>query len=193
MSRGWTLLEMLVVLGIVAVALALGLSFFYSGQKQSGQLDFRLRAVQSGMLLRSRLADDLAAHIPGPQGSAPIPRAAGLTLLRVPEEKGSGEDGMPLTGDFQPETSAVTWRFDPATHQVLRNGRPLQLGRFRDVWFSWFPYREGEGETVQVHAIAVPDEALASPDRPSPTEVRLDFSFHCPQTTLVRVYDEWIP
>lgn len=192
--RAFTLTEILVVLALVGIVMSLLGSFFGTGRRRSHALDFRVQALQTVHLLRARLAADLAAHVPGPPLAEAIPRASSLRFLRVPQEGGPGEEGLNLDDAGRVLTEAVEWRFDGKTHRVLRNGEAGKVGRFKELFFSWYPRQEDgeEGETVQVHGIIVPDEALRNPDGPSKEEFPMSFSLRCPQTTARRVYDEWI-
>lgn len=192
--KAFTLAEILVVLAVVGLAMTLLLSFFGTGRRRSHDLDFQVSALQTTHLLRALMAQDLSAHVPGPEGGEAVPKALSLVFMRVPQDAGPGEDGLNIDEAGKIQLERVEWRFDPKSHELLRNGQPAKVGRFKELFFSWYPYRRGSeaGETMQVHCVLVPEEALHNPDRPYPKPLHMSFSFHCPQTTTRRVYDEWI-
>ena len=197
--RGFTLVELIVVALLFSVIVGLAMEFFTTGQQHSRKLGFQLQALQSAQLLRERLFQDLASHSPAAPGQAPFSGAQRLSFLRVTSRDGRGVLGTSLDGDGNALCEQVTYEFDPGQHQVRRTceGRTevLHAGRFQDVSFSYAPFgtEDGRGETIGVTVVAVPEDLLDHPDRVDPRTQRVEqsFSFHCPQTTLRRVYREW--
>ena len=192
MRRAYTLIEILVVLLIVGTAMGIVLDLYFQGQGQSARLDFRLTGLQAAFLLRSHLADDLSSSLPALAAAAPVPNASAITVRRVTRRENAGEAGTCLDADLRPVADTVTWEFDPGTHRVLRDGVPVSSARFLDVTFSYLPATAERGETVELHAVVVPDGALDSPTRTSfDVQELISFSFHVPQATALRAYPEY--
>ena len=193
MRRAFTLVEILIVLVLVGTAVGLALQVYFQGHGQAARLDFRLTGLQAAFLLRARLADDLTAAVPALAGSAPIPNASAMTIRRITSRDGVGVDGIPLDDALQPITEDVTWEFEGASHRVLRNGVPVTTARFLDVTFSYLPASEERGETMEIHAVIVPDRALDDPSRTTfDVQELISFSFHLPQATALRAYPEYV-
>jgi len=192
-KRGWTLVEMLIVVLLVGLGTSMALSFFFTGQERSANLDFRLQALQSAYIIRTKMADDLASSMPAPAGSATIPSASSITLLRIRNRDECGVAGTCLDDNLRPITDQITYEFNSITHRVYRNGTPVSPGRFLDVTFSYLPYQNAlRGETIELHLTIVPEQSFNIPNR---TEFErqeiISFSFHCPQTTISRAYPEF--
>jgi len=190
--RAFTLVEVLVAFGLVCSISALVYTNFAGGWRQSERLSFRLQALQAAYLVRSRMAADLSSYIPGPAGMEPVRNAPSLGFLMVTPEDNAGIEGTSLDEDLKPITIPVSYEFDPADHRLYRNGKPLGTMRFAKVAFFHEPYEPGleKGETVGVDLVVVPEHLLATPDADESKRLAVRFTFHCPQTTLARVYDD---
>ncbi len=194
-TKGWTILEMLIVLALVSIIMSIAMHFFFSGQRQSHNLDFRLHALQSAYLLRVRLADDIASSIPASPTTQGVDDASGITLRRVTTGPGKGISGTHLDSNLRTMTEDIVYQFDPNSHRLLRNGRAVGTARFLDVSFSYIPFAEpAQPEMLEVHAIVVPEEHLRSGDRKDfPQQELVTFTFHCPQSTTARAFSEYPP
>jgi len=190
--RAYTLIEVLVAMVVASTLLPMALSFFAAGQRQTASLSFRLKGLQSAYLLRTWVADDLASHCPSAPGRRPFTVSPMLTFTRTISNDGRGVYDTCLNDRYRALTERVTYRFYPDRGVVERSvdgvGRPLLGARFRDVRFDYHPGgTEGfHGETVVMHVTIVADDVVGDD-----TTTSHSFTFHCPQTTLHRVYGEW--
>ncbi|MBI4866183.1 MAG: prepilin-type N-terminal cleavage/methylation domain-containing protein [Candidatus Wallbacteria bacterium] len=136
--RGFTLVELLVAALLSAFVLAGAWWMFVSGSRQSVKLDLRLARLQGIVGLLEALSDDLAqaVYVPpaGSQGNGVD--AEQLTLFKfrayaLPKASAAGEEADASAVWTEP----VVYRFERATGQISRNGRPMPLGRFTQVGF----------------------------------------------------------
>lgn len=191
----FSLIEIVVVLGLVIGLVGGVVTYRLSGQRQSQALDFQASALQSIQLVLAALERDLARLDPGPLAgtfSAPTPTRA-MVLRCVPSLR--DEPGLPLDG-LVPRVETVQWQFDPATHLVYRQGEPLRSAPLESVEFTYFPSRPGDptpphGDTLVVRLTAVPLEALGAPGPHTP---RLSFTatFHLMNGTINHLHEDWI-
>ncbi len=193
MRRGFTLLEVIVAFFLLCSLVGLLYSSFATGWRRSDKLSFRLQALQAAYIVRTVLAADLASYIPGPVGQEAVYDSPSLGFKMVTPEDGAGIEGTCLDEDLKPISFPVTYEFDKTTHRIYRNGKPLGQMRFAKAAFFHEPYEEGceKGETVGVHLVIVPESKLENPDKEQNKKFEVKFTFHCPQTTLARVYDDW--
>ena len=168
-------------------------SSFASGWRRSDKLSFRLQALQAAYLVRTVLAADLASYIPGPEGQEATYSSPSLGFKMVTPEDGAGIEGTCLDEDLKPITIPVSYEFDDKEHRIYRNGKPLGQMRFARATFFHEPYENGceKGETVGVHLVIVPEKMLSIAEEEKTKRLEVKFTFHCPQTTLARVYDDW--
>lgn len=184
----FSLIEALVAAVLFAAVVALVLGGYGQGARNSVHLDAALEATQMAYLVRSRLADDLASHMPVPSGRAVSVEGSALELLRVEEADGTGVAGTCLDESLRPRTKKVVYRFDGRTGRLLRNGVAVAAGRFRKVVFRHLPcdLARKRGETLEVGLFPV---GVGKQVDGKDSEFRL--ILHCPHTTLDRVYDEF--
>jgi hypothetical protein len=190
---GFSVVELLVVLGLVGTVLG---SFWLAaagGYFQSTELDFRAAALQSAQLLVARIDADLQSFAPGALGDTfaePMPRP-GIRFDRVTDRP-----GLPLDERGSPVTERVTYRFDAATRQVVRNDEPLPHGPFENVAFTFFPARPGDptsphGFVLVVEIEIVPADASGRADA---TTARAQFrmTLRSPQGTANHAASRWV-
>ncbi|MBI4860239.1 MAG: type II secretion system protein [Candidatus Riflebacteria bacterium] len=182
--RGYTLVEVMVAALVLAVVMAMALTIFHHGYTREAKLDFHTRAVQTASLARAHLADDFGQILPVIGSTPQKTEGFGVSFDRTPDG-----DELPLDQTLAPRHQAVTYRFDPATHRLLRNERPIAVGQFLDVRFK-FEASPVVGYTLYVTMALVPEEELRRPGPPSQV-ARFTFSFHSPQGTLGFSHAEW--
>lgn len=193
--RGFSLLEVLIVAGVLLLIAGIAVTMRVSGQKQSVAIEFRAAALQSAQLVLTRLQRDVSSLVPGPltaTAAAPAPASA-VAFTRVSDS--SGPKGLPLDARDELMTEQVAWRFDPKTHQLSRNGEVIRGVTMHQVEFTYFPARPGDasppyGDTLLVRLVFVPPEALANVG-PGTQRAEFTTSFHAPQGTLDHVHEDW--
>ena len=190
-KRAYTLIEVLVAMLLVSVALSIAFSSLFSGRKHNSKLTFQLQGLQSAHLLRTRLFEELASHSPAAAGQKPFDRSPRIAFYRVKRADECGIYGSCLSKNFKPLVEEVVYEFDEKSGLVYRQcggkKRPVLGARFHEVHFSYSPFGyQGKGETIGMHVTVIPDEGDES------KETNHSFYFNCPQTTLRRVYDEWV-
>jgi type II secretory pathway pseudopilin PulG len=191
----FSLVEIMVVLGLVLGLVGSVVAYRLSGQRQSLALDFQATALQSIQLVLAALERDLSRLDPGPLAgtfSAPTPTRA-MLLRCVPSMR--DEPGLPLDG-LEPRVQTVRWLFDPATHLVHRQGEPLRSAPLESVEFTYFPSRPGDptppyGDTLVVRLVAVPLEALGAANPRTP-RVAFTATFHLMNGTINHLHEDWI-
>lgn len=176
------------VAALLAVASTMLWQLFSSGMKREQKIDFRTRALQTAALARTRIAADFNQILPSASTSPERAKGQAVTFDRVVEGM-SGEGGLPIDGKLQPKFEKVTYRFDPASHRLLRNGQPVAVGVLKDLAFTFESGRE-RGYTLVVELVLVPEEEVANP-RPSQMAT-FAFSFHSPQGTLELAHRTWV-
>lgn len=193
--RAFTLVEVLVVAGVLLVIVASAVLYRVSAQKQSLALEFRAASLQSAQLVITRLQRDLASLQPGPLSGAPIQPAPAPAVELTRTSERSDSRGLPLDDKDRVLTERVSWRFDRASHQLFRNGEALRAVLMESVEFTYFPCRPGDeeppyGDTLVVRMVCVPTEALG---RATPEKQRAVFSatFHSPQGTVNHMHEDW--
>lgn len=188
MKRGFTLVEGLVVAALLAVAGTMFWQLFSSGMKREQKVDFRTRALQTAALARARIATDFVSILPSASTAPTHATGKAVTFDRIPEDRVQ-EAGLPLDANLHPIFDRVTYRFDPATHRLIRNGTAVAVGAIRDCDFTFESGKE-LGYTLRVALTLVPEEEVASA-KPS-VQARFVFSFHSPQGTLALAHKEWV-
>lgn len=196
MRRGFSMLEILIVSALLLMAAASAAMVTLSGQKQSVAIEFQAAALTSAQMVFARLQRDLASQVPGPLSAltaAPAP-AREVTLTRVSDE--SDARGVPLDDQDHLKTERVTWKFDPATHLVSRNGEAIKGAPMESVEFTYFPCRPGDiappyGDTLIVKLVVVPADAVgkSTPDTP---RAFFTASFHSAQGTINHLHENWV-
>ncbi|MBI4864654.1 MAG: hypothetical protein HY815_31020 [Candidatus Riflebacteria bacterium] len=195
-GAAFTLVEVLMVAGLVS-GIVLGAVFYHvTGQRQSTALDFQAAALQSAQLVVGHLQQDLSNLQPGVLSgtyAAPTP-SQGVDLTRVVER--SGARGLPLDAQDAPLVESVAWRFDPATHLLYRNGEPIRGAPLESVEFTFFPCRPDDptppyGDTLVVRLVAVPLEALGRATAQTPRAV-FTAAFHSSQGTVNHLHEDWV-
>lgn len=185
--RGFTLVEGLVVVALLALAWILFWQLLAHGRKREAKVDFRAGAAQAAAIARARLAADFAEILPA-AASAPESARGQAVSFDVVSSSASGEGGLPLDAKLTPKLESVTYRFDPASHRLLRNGALIQAGPFRDVRFS-FSSGPDRAYTLLMDLEMVPEGQL---DLPTPEQLaRFRFAFHSPQGTLEIAHRNW--
>jgi type II secretory pathway pseudopilin PulG len=188
MSRGFTLVEGLVVAALLAVAGTMFWQLFSSGMKREQKVDFRTRALQTAALTRTRIAMDFVSILPSASTAPDKATGKAVTFDRIAEDRFQ-ESGMPLDKNLNPLTDRVTYRFDPQAHRILRNGQVINVGLVRDLDFTFESGKE-RGYTLHVDLTLCPEEEINSP-KPS-VVAHFGFSFHSPQGTLTLAHREWV-
>lgn len=188
MTRGFTLIEGLMVAAVLAVASSVLWQLFSSGMKREQKIDFRTRALQTAALARTRIAADFNQILPSASVSPERATGQAVTFDRAVEGM-SGEGGLPIDAKLQPKFEKITYRFDPASHRLLRNGQPVAVGLLKDLAFTFESGRE-RGYTLVVELVLAPEEEVSSP-RPSQV-AKFAFSFHSPQGTLKLAHRTWV-
>lgn len=197
MSRGaFSLLEVLIVSALLLAIAGIAVMTRVSGQKQSVAIEFRAAALQSAQLVLTRLQRDVSSLVPGPLGAAgvsPPAPASAVSFTRVSDA--SGPKGLPLDARDELMTEQVLWRFDPGTHQLMRNGEAIRGVTLHQAEFTYFPARPGDtsppfGDTLSVRLVFVPPEALGHVGANTP-KAEFTTAFHAPQGTLDHVHEDW--
>ena len=195
MRDGFTLLEVLIVAGLLLMLAGGAVMYQTSGQKQSLALEFQASSLQSAQLILARLQRDLVCMVPGPLSTAraqPTP-CHEVLLTRVSES--SDSRGLPLDEKDRLLTDTVVWKFDPATHLISRNGEAIKAAPMETVDFTYFPCRPRDvappyGDTLVVRLVAVPSEALGRSTADTPRAV-FNASFHSSQGTINHLHEDW--
>lgn len=188
MRSAFTLVEGMVVAALLAVAGTMFWQLFSSGMKREQKVDFRTRALQTAALARARIASDIVSILPSASMSPSKATGKAVTFDRTPEDR-TQEAGLPLDKDLKPIYDRITYRFDPATHRLMRNGTAISVGMLRDLDFTFESGKE-LGYTLTVVMTLCPEEEITSA-KPS-VEARFAFSFHSPQGTLALAHKEWV-
>ena len=188
MNRGFTLIEGLVVAALLAVASTMFWQLFSSGMHREQKVDFRTRALQTAALARARIAQDFVSILPAASMSPAKATGKAVTFDRTPEDRVQ-EAGLPLDKDLKPIYDRITYRFDPATHRLMRNGAAVAVGAIRDLDFTFESGKE-LGYTLTAVLTLCPEEEVNSA-KPS-VEANFSFSFHSPQGTLALAHKEWV-
>lgn len=196
MSRGgFSVLEILIVASLLAALVGGAALYQVSGNRQAVALDFRASSLQSAQLLIVHLQRDLASQVPGPLDPAGAPtHQSELAIVRASDT--NGKRGLPLDANDQLLTETVTWKFDPATHYVSRNGEPIKAAPFESVEFTQFPLRPGDpsppyGDTIIVKMVVVPPDALGKVGPATPKAV-FTASFSSSQGTINHLHEDWV-
>lgn len=195
MRRGFSMLEILIVASLLLITAGSAAMYTLSGQKQGLGIEFQAAALTSAQMVFARLQRDLASQVPGPLSAltaVPAP-AREVTLARVSDQ--SDARGLPLDDQDRLLTERVTWKFDPATHLVSRNGEPIRGAPMESVEFTYFPCRPGDiappyGDTLIVKLVVVPVEALGKTTPETPRAV-FQASFHSAQGTINHLHEDW--
>jgi type II secretory pathway pseudopilin PulG len=189
MRAGITLVEIVVAALVLSMAFAASFTIFFHGVKREAKLDFHMRALQTAALARTRLADDFSQILPVASNTPASAQGQAVAFDRIEEGPGTGPGGLPITDLFVARPQSVTYRFDPNSHQLLRNGHPVAVGLFHNVLFV-FSATQDLGYTLEVHLELAPEEELLLPGKPSQL-ARFRFAFHSPQGTLSLAHREW--
>lgn len=190
------MLEILIVAALLLISAASAAMYTLAGQKQSVAIEFQASALTSAQMIFARLQRDLASQIPGPLSAltaVPTP-AREVTLTRVTDD--SDARGLPLDDQDRLKTERVTWKFDPATHLVSRNGEPIKGAPMHSVEFTYFPCRPGDiappyGDTLIVKLVVVPADAVGRATNDTPRAV-FTASFHSAQGTINHLHENWV-
>lgn len=188
MKGAFTLVEGMVVAALLAVAGTMFWQLFSSGMKREQKVDFRTRALQTAALARARIASDIVSILPSASMAPAKATGKAVTFDRTPEDRVQ-EAGLPLDRDLKPIYDRITYRFDPATHRLMRNGSAVAVGMLRDLDFTFESGKE-LGYTLTVVMTLCPEEEITSA-KPS-IEAKFAFSFHSPQGTLALAHKEWV-
>lgn len=134
-KSAFTLIETLVVLLIGALVSGAVWTIFGGSARHSRDIDERLLAVQAAQALIEVLRQDLSQAIV--TGEHPIEVSqvgdGGATLAFL-----AADATMPAGfGKPRPGDRPVSYRFDPSTHQVLRNDEPMRLAAYEKVEFQY--------------------------------------------------------
>jgi len=194
--KAFSLLEVIIVLGVVAMLSSVFLVTGTSGQRQSVTLDFHAWTVQSVEQLSMRLDADLGNLMPGALENTfaePVPQQV-LSFNTV-----VGDDlrrDLPVGPDLRLLSETVVYRFDGASRRIFRNGEPLAIGPFERVSFSFFPTRPGDptspfGDVLVVDVSMVPVETLGRPSSETP-RIHRQVRFWLPQATANHLAGTWI-
>lgn len=176
------------VAAVLALAGTMLWQLFSHGMKREQKVDFRTRALQTAALARTRIAADFNQILPSVSVSPERASGQAVAFDRAVEGM-SGEGGLPLDSTLQPKFEKVTYRFDPPTHRLLRNGQPVAIGVLKDLNFTFESGRD-RGYTLVVELTLVPEEEVRSP-KPSQM-AKFAFSFHSPQGTLELAHRTWV-
>lgn len=195
-TRAFSLVEVLMVVGVLAGLAAGAVLYIVSGQGQSLALDFQASALQSTQLLAGHLQRDVSNLMPRPlldTFATPVPSNT-VSLLRLAETSDPG--ALPLDGQGQPLVESVNWSFDPQTHLLSRNGEPIRGAPMESVEFTYFPCRPDDptppyGDTLIVRMVAVPLEALGRAGVGGP-RVTVTAVFHSAQGTVNHLHEDWV-
>ena len=195
--RGATLLELLVFTGLAALPFAAIWGFWVSGSRQSVRMEGRMLAIQAVPLTLETLRDDLARLVSAGScattGSADATEGEEpghtMTLTRFVSYDLDARElyGPDAAGTAWLKTEQVTYRFNPDTHRLERNGRPVGSVRFLDVRLRL------EGSQARVKLVLCPDDLLDRPEAP-PESVRteLDLRLGLPQLAALQAYPGWV-
>ena len=192
---GFTLLEIVVVAGVLLCLLGVFFLAYVSGQNQSLALDFQTSSLQAVDLLVSRILADFDNLLPGPIAvtyAEPTPQP-GISLSKVSD--GRGAFGLPLKPGLDPLEEHVSYRFHPADHRVHRNEESLPFGPFETVQFTFYPARQGDptppfGDTLVVEIVCVPLECVGRTNSATPrAEFRIQL--RSPQATVNHLCGFW--
>lgn len=184
----FTLVEALVVAALFALVAGLFMQSYGQGSKNSDRLDGALETLRLAALVRGRLADDLASHMPVGRPADGAAEGEAIEFARVVDDDGAGLAGTCVDGNWKPICSRVIWRFDRPTGRLLRNGRAVGGGRFSRVVFRHVPCDPERGEGERVELVLSTKGLDGAPEG----VVTRDFAMaiRCPQATTDRVYDE---
>lgn len=184
---GTTLMEGLVVAFMLSLLTLLFWNAASEGWKREARVDFRTRALQTASLARAHLGEDLAQILPVPRPTLGVQQGPSITFERISHE--GGEGGLPLTPNLAPKGESITYRFDPVSHRLLRNGLAVAVGVFRTVVFT-YEARADRGYSVRVDLDMVPEDEV---NAPTPSQkATFSFAFHSPQGTLALAHPEWV-
>jgi hypothetical protein len=176
---------------IVALMLACVTLLFWNAAseawKREARVDFRTRALQTASLARAHLAEDLAQILPITHPTVGVQQGPSVTFQRI--SHGGGEGGLPLMPNLAPKAESLTYRFDPVSHRLTRNGVTVAGGVFRKVVFT-YEAKADKGYSVRVDLDMVPEDEVNSPT-PS-QKATFSFAFHSPQGTLALAHPEWV-
>lgn len=184
---GFTLVEVLVVALILALSASLLLSMWGLGRRREARVDFQTRSLQAASLARAWLTEDFVQVLPAPGAAADEAHGHAVSFDRIADTPGSTP---PLAEDFTARRQSVTYRFDPASRLLLRNGEAIGAGRFADVRFG-FESTPQQGYTLHVTMEVWPDDELDGRREPTQRAV-FRFSFHSPQGTLAVTHRDWV-
>lgn len=194
-QKAFTLIEILVVTAVFASTLAIVLSLFVQGRRQSKELGEQVQVLDLAHLIRARLANDLAAYLPNGQSQGWIVKnASSLAIRRAVAEDECGHCGTCLTETFLPLDETVTYRFDQQRRSVLRNGEVIGRPCVLSASFTYRPFQPGSaGETIAVSLVLAPEELLAKGGSiGEEQQTQVTYTFHCSQATLEHSYEECI-
>ena len=154
LRRGFTFVETMVVCGLVALLCTIAYGMRSRSRDEGARLDQRIATITPVVLLRSYLAYDLQAAVPGPSGETVTVTGGDsptLSLHRVSRRVECGRWDTCLSTSFDPigSPTPVVYRFDRDTGLVYRNDRPVGFTRFREVDFQLVPHEAGtHGESL---------------------------------------------
>jgi hypothetical protein len=188
-ARAFTLVEALMVTLLLTITGVLTWTLLSQGLRREARIDFRTRAIQVAALARARIAADVAQLLPAASLTAQRARGQAVAFDRV-SESAAGEGGLPLTRTLAPVSETVSWRFDPSSHRLMRNGQPVGSALFADAAFE-FEATQDAGYTLHIDLEIVPEEELGR-RRPPSQVARFRFTFHSPQGTLALAHREWV-
>jgi len=183
MRRAFTLVEVMVVIGLLSIMIGAFVLSRASGEHQVVDLDFHATALRSSQLLFAVVKADFDNYAPP---ATPVTPAA----PSQPEVAFSRYRSGALTLDAQhhAETEPVTFRFDRTQHKVFRGNAPIEAGPFESVKFTLAP--GAAGDVLRVEVEIVPPEFLG---RGGAGAQRAQFLVDMTglQSVVNQAYDRW--
>jgi hypothetical protein len=195
-AGGFSVIEILLAAALLSGILLGAGVYLVSGHRQSVTLDFRAAALQDAQRVIGRIQEDFSNLVPGRLDTtfAATSPSPGIELMKI--SSASGEWGLPLDAGGQLLVESISWRFDPETHQILRNEVPIEGAHFESVSFTFFPSRPEDplpphGDTLLVHLSVVPVESLGHvTERTLRTE--LDVALLSIHATVNHLHEDWV-
>jgi hypothetical protein len=185
-SRGYSVVEGMVAGVLLTIVISTIWTAVSQGHRREARLDFQLHALQTASLACTRLQDDFSQLIPQNIRSADGEEGPGLVLDRVHEKPGTP---LPLTEHLETLVQTVNYMFDPKSHYLLRDGRPVGTGSLADLTMEYHA-SPSDGYTLKVNLkLDGPGKrtrGLAS------GASSYSFEFHSPQGTLALVHGAWV-
>jgi prepilin-type N-terminal cleavage/methylation domain-containing protein len=190
--HGFTLVEAIVVMGLLCVLLAAYALTRSGGERQAVDLDFRASSLRSAQLVFAIVKADFDNYRPGaarPELAVPVPQEE-VSFARLSGGK------LLLDAANQPGTETVTYRFDRARHRLLRNGAVIEAGPFEAVRFTFAPagppgQESRQGDVLRIEIEAVPPEFLGRAGKGTP-HAQFALEMAAIQGAVDRAYDRWV-